>query len=419
MRRLGDLIQRPQYGLTASATKDPHGPRFLRITDIQESGVNWSNVPSCACDQKTFERVRLLPGDLVIARIGATTGKAHLIREHVNALFASYLIRLRGEEGLDSEFLYNFTNSSGYRQQIDAVKGGRLKQGVNIPLLESLEILLPPLPEQRAIAAVLRTVQGAKEACERVLAATRQLKQSLLYHLFTYGPVPFPQAAHVPLKETEMGRMPERWNIAMLGDFAHLAQYGLSLRGNPSGRYPILRMNNLQDGKVVIANIQGGLQYVELDDKIVTKFRLAAGDLLFNRTNSFELVGKTSLFEFPGDFVFASYIVRLQLDSKRLDPRFANYCLNMPATQARLKFLASRGVSQSNINATKLKGFEIPLPPLPEQREIVAQLSAVDAKLAAGESRRSALVALFQSLLHYLMTGHVRLAEFAGGHTAL
>jgi len=178
-------------------------------------------------------------------------------------------------------------------------------------------------------------------------------------------------------------------------------------------------MNNLQDGKVVIANIQGGLQYVELDDKTVTKFRLAAGDLLFNRTNSFELVGKTSLFELRGDFVFASYIVRLQLDSKRLDPRFANYCLNMPATQARLKFLASRGVSQSNINATKLKGFEIPLPPLPEQREIVAQLSAVDAKLAAEESRRSALVALFQSLLHYQMTGQVRLPEFAGGHTAL
>jgi len=55
MRRLGDMIERPQYGLTASATNDPHGPRFLRITDIQESGVNWSTVPSCACDQETFE----------------------------------------------------------------------------------------------------------------------------------------------------------------------------------------------------------------------------------------------------------------------------------------------------------------------------------------------------------------------------
>ena len=101
------------------------------------------------------------------------------------------------------------------------------------------------------------------------------------------------------------------------------------------------------------------------------------------------------------------------MDGKRLDARFANYCLNMPATQARLKFLASRGVSQSNINATKLKDFEVPVPPLREQREIAAQLSAVDAKLAAEESRRAGLTVLFQSLLHHLMTGRVHLPEFA------
>lgn len=279
-------------------------------------------------------------------------------------------------------------------------------------LLKERSILTPPLHEQQAIAAVVRTVQGAKEACEKVIAAARQLKQSLLHHLFTYGPVPFTQAAHVPIKETEIGPMPENWGVAKLGNFAHFAQYGLSLRGNPSGTYPILRMNNLQEGKVVVANIQGGLQYVELDDKTLTKFRLAPGDLLFNRTNSYELVGKTSMFELPGQFVFASYIVRLQLNSTRFDSRFANYCLNVPATQARLKRLASRGVSQSNINATKLKDFEVPVPPLSEQHEIAAQLTAVDAKLAAEEARRAALGALFQSLLHHLMTGKIRLPEF-------
>ena len=313
-----------------------------------------------------------------------------------------------------SDFLFYLCWSGNVMPKAQELVSGSTpsRQRVDTSSFLEIRVPIPPLPEQQAIAAVLRTVHGAKEACERVLATTRQLKQSLLHHLLTYGPVPLADAAHVPLKETKIGPLPEHWDIAKLGDFAQLAQYGLSLRGNPSGRYPILRMNNLQDGKIVIANIQGGLQYVELDDKTVLKFRLAAGDLLFNRTNSFELVGKTSLFELPGDFVFASYIVRLQLDSNRLDPRFANYCLNMPATQARLKFLASRGVSQSNINATKLKGFEVPLPPLPEQQEIAAQLSAVDAKLAAEESRRAALVALFQSLLHHLMTGRVRLPEF-------
>jgi hypothetical protein len=147
IRRLGELIARPQYGLTASAIDDPSGPRFLRITDIQESGVDWTTVPSCDCNKATFERLKLLPGDVVIARIGATTGKAHLVCNKVNAVFASYLIRLRTNDGLQPEFLHCFANSAAYWRQIDAVKGGRLKQGVNIPLLESLELVLPPVPE--------------------------------------------------------------------------------------------------------------------------------------------------------------------------------------------------------------------------------------------------------------------------------
>src|SRR5205823_3209566 len=131
-----------------------------------------------------------------------------------------------------------------------------------------IEVLLPPLAEQKAIALVLRTVQRAKEATEKVIAASRQLKQSLMKHLFTYGPVPFDQADKVELKKTEVGEIPKNWDIVTIAEIVTRTQYGISKRGEKNGKYPILRMSNLVDGQVATND----LQFVDLDDKEFTSF---------------------------------------------------------------------------------------------------------------------------------------------------
>ncbi len=350
-------------------------------------------------------------GDPILIWDGSNAGDVFM---GCTGVLASTMVRLvPNPNRLTPDFLFYFLKTQF--TLLNRRTTGSTIPHVNKTVFETLPLPLPPLAEQRAIAGVLRTVQAAREACERRLAATRQLKQSLLHHLFTYGPVPVHQADQVPLKQTELGPMPEHWEAAPVGKFAKLAQYGLSVRGSAIGEYPMLRMNNLQNGRVVIEDVQGGLQYVDLDAATFAKFRLLRDDVLFNRTNSFELVGKTALFDLDGDFVFASYLVRLRLDSTKLDPQFANYHLNKSSTQARLKFLASRGVSQSNINATKLKSFVVPVPPLSEQREIAAMLGAVDAQIAALEARRAALQALFTSLLEHLMTGRLRVPLECGG----
>jgi len=199
-------------------------------------------------------------------------------------------------------------------------------------------------------------------------------------------------------EEPALNPLPSGWSTAILGDHVQTAQYGLSLRGGQDGAYPILRMNNLQDGRLTTAN----LQYVDLGENELSKFRLRRNDLLFNRTNSIDLVGKTAVFDVPGTFVFASYLIRLTTDPETLDPSFAYYYLNYPATQVRLKQLASRGVSQSNINATKLKSLAIVLPPLSEQRAIAHVLRMVQLAKESTEKVIPAVKQLKKSLMAHL-----------------
>ena len=278
---------------------------------------------------------------------------------------------------------------------------------ISTSAVENFTLPLPPLSEQGAIAQILDLVHLAKEATEKTIAAARKLKASVMHHLFTYGLVPVDQADKVETTETEFGSMPRSWRVEELGTVIIETQYGLSQRGEASGKYRILRMNNLHGGRLVISDVQ----YVDLDESEFQKYRLNCGDLLFNRTNSFELVGKTSLFDIEGDFVFASYLIRVVPDPSHLEPAFFNYYMNYGSTQARLKSLAARAVSQSNINATKLRGLRIPVPPLDEQREIAAALKAIDRKLRTEEVRREAHTSLFSTLLDALMCGKLRAGD--------
>jgi type I restriction enzyme, S subunit len=288
----------------------------------------------------------------------------------------------------------------------------RTTHGVNHPRtswasLRQFELALPRLDEQRRIARVLWTIQRAIEAQDKVIAAARELKRSLMKHLFTYGPVSVAESSRVPLKETEIGPVPDHWEVLPLGRVLKALQYGLSLRGSSEGRIPILRMNNLQNGRVLAEN----LQHVDIGSDLLAKFQLSPGDVLFNRTNSMDLVGKTGLFDLNGQFVFASYLLRLVTDAHQLLPEVLTYYLNQTSAQRRLKGLATRGVSQSNISATRLRTFVLPRIPLGEQHQIAGELAASDMKIEAEEKRKAALQALFKSMLHHLMSGKIRIAE--------
>jgi type I restriction enzyme S subunit len=348
-------------------------------------------------------------GDVIFATVRPSLRRVAVVPPELDGQICStaFCVLRAKSDLLDPGFLFYATVFDPFVSRVSEHQRGSSYPAVSDGIVRSELIPVPPLAEQQAIAHVLRTVQRAREATEKVIAAARQLKQSLMRHLFTYGPVPVEQADQVPLKETEIGPIPEHWKVAPLGEYVKETQYGLSKRGENQGKYPILRMNNLGEGKLRLHD----LQYVDLDSDEFSKFALNQGDLLFNRTNSFELVGKTSLFNEAEPFVFASYLIRVTPDQARLHPGFLNFYMNLGATQTRLKQLAARAVSQSNINATKLRGLPILVPTISEQEEIASLLDGVETKLRTETVRVAALQALFTSLLHHLMTGKVRVNE--------
>lgn len=159
----------------------------------------------------------------------------------------------------------------------------------------------------------------------------------------------------------------------VIGTVLTEVQYGLSLAASAKGNYPIVGMKDIRDGRI---RIDESIR-VELDDETARRFLLQPGDVLLNRTNSKELVGKCAIYDDSAPAVFASYLVRLKFDEKKLLPAFANYFLNSEYGQSQLKVLSTRGVSQANINPTTFrKHFEIPFAKLDEQRRIVRVLDA-------------------------------------------
>lgn len=380
------------------------GVPIIRIQNLKDSGSPFNYFQG-----DVESKVPVRNGDLLFSWSGSKgtsfgphlwNGELAVLNQHI------FKVIINSNASIEKSFLYYALKHLTARIEEKAYGLAALVH-VRKGDLEATPVPLPPLAEQRAIAGVLRTVERAKRQTEQVLSAVRELKQSLMRHLFTYGPVPVHQTDQVELKETEAGSIPVDWEAVQIGNIVTQTQYGLSKRGERAGTYPILRMNNPDGGRITTND----LQFIELPADEFAKFRVNVGDVLFNRTNSYELVGKTAMFDLPGEYVFASYLIRAMPDTVRVCPAYLNYYLNVESTQARLKQLATRAVSQSNINATKLRGFTIPLPPRPVQDVIAETLAAVDTRIASEATNRDALDALFKTLLHKLMTGRLRVNQ--------
>jgi len=396
--------------------------RVLRGTDFHLVATGYfDGAPIRYIRESSLAARRLVPDDFLVELSGGSekqpTGRLLHVssqilgRSHHPVLYSNFVKRIRIDIAklepaffsLYWSFLYGLGKTRTYQKRTTGIWSFKLAD-----FLRSELTVLPPLYEQRAIVVVVRTVQRAKEACERVITATRAFKQSLLHHLFTYGPVPFDQVHRVPLKEVDTGLAPKRWDLTTLGALiADGPQNGVY---KPQSDYgdgtPIVRIDAFpnEGGIVTSAAKRVGLN---ADERAT--YSLRVGDLLINRVNSLSHLGKTALVgPMREQMVFESNMMRLSLDSSKVLPEFVFRFLCCPGPRDMLRSASKRAVAQSSVNQGDVRSLTVPLPLISEQRAIVASLAAMDLKLSAEEARSAALDRLFHSLLHNLMTGQVR-----------
>ncbi|MEP0826679.1 MAG: restriction endonuclease subunit S [Nitrososphaera sp.] len=398
---LGELFDIQQGKSVSPENRKGVSPHpFLRTANVLWGRLDLTKVDTMDFTNEEIEKLSLKSGDLLVCE-GGDVGRTALWRGEIEkCAFQNHIHRLRARSSeIVPEFYMHWMQAA--LVYLGLYRGERIRTTIpNLSKgrLSSFVVPKPKFHEQRKIAYILDLILEAIQNQRDLTKFCRELKRSFCNKLFTGG------IANSNGKDTEIGPVPEKWELCTMDQLLLLSQYGISEKGEAAGKYPIFRMNNIEDGRLQLDD----LQYVNIDAETFDKYRLAKGDVLFNRTNSIELVGKTAFFDLPGDYVFASYLLRLKMDESRVDPKFLSYYINWDATQARLKTLASRAVGQSNISATRLRTFQLPLPPYNEQREITKILELVDAKIDLAEKRLLHLEQLFKSVLLSLMLGHVR-----------
>ena len=393
-------------------TQEPNSVRVLTVTNIQKD-LDLSEELYLQGVSEKDKKEKAVSKDWCIAVSSngnrKRIGNAVFIKDDTDYLFASFLTAFKPKDNSEilPDYFFRWLSSHNVQERITSVSEGTTGLGnLDIRYLRNMDIDFPDKSEQSAIAAILSKVDEAIASVQASIAAAERLKKSLMQNLLTGRMKPDGTLR----KEDEFyvdekfGRVPLGWKVQKVAEIADYVQYGLNQASSENGKTPMLRMNNIVKGKMTNAP----LVYVELNDSLLQQYKLEKGDILFNRTNSLDLVGKVGVFELDGDYVFASYLIKVKV-SKDNNPYFVNYALNSYPIQCSLRSKATPAVSQANINSKSLRNTSIIIPTnKKEQDEIVLRINNVENEIINKQNKIAVLERLKKSLMQNLLTGRVR-----------
>lgn len=376
--KLNDLAYRKlEYGSGAAATEYDGSVRYIRISDIDENGkLNDTVVSPSVYDDK----YTLKDGDILFARTGATVGKTYRFKEtDGNFIFAGFLIRFSPNTSLVlPDYVYYFTKSPQYRQFVLRNMKVVAQPNINAKQYGDLEFYVHSLKEQGCIVDKLIKIERLIDLRKEQLELLDNLIKSRFVEMFG-----------------DQKSNPMKWDKGTIRDIVTEVKYGTSKPAVEGGKYKYLRMNNITfEGELNLSS----LKYIDIPENEYEKCVVRKGDVMFNRTNSKELVGKTCVFNQDEEMIIAGYIIRVRTNEKAL-PEYLSALLNSKYGKETLYGMCKAIVGQANINAQELQDIGILIPPVAFQQTFVAFKEQVDKlKVEVQNSLREAQL-LFDSLM--------------------
>lgn len=398
-QRIGD-VSVVSYGYTAKASFEETDSKFLRITDIQNDSVTWDKVPYCSINDSDFEKYKLVDGDIVFARTGATTGKSYLVRNPPNAVAASYLIRLRLTNcNILPEFVFRYFQTREYWETILLGISGSTQGGFNATKLSNLVIPIPPLSEQKRIVEILdEAFEGIDRAIgntQKNLANARELFDSYLNNIFD--------------------QKGEDWAEKKLQDLIDIS-HGYAFKGSdfkesddPTKPIVLTPGNYTETGKLYFTQ----KNTKRLMTNPPESYLFDIGDLtvvMTDLSSKMKILGKPAFIEHK-NILHNQRIGRIIFKNNLVSSRYLFYFLQTRMISDYIKATAT-GTMVRHTAPKRILSNKIYLPINPKQQsEIVGKLDQLLAKTqrleAIYQRKLEALQELKQSLLHKAFTGEL------------
>ena len=356
---LAEQLRGVSYGRSdASSTPRPGYLPVLRAGNIKEDGLTFDDLVFVPAE-RISEKQKIRRNDVVIA---ASSGSLDVVGKAARALddyeggFGAFCKVLRPGPDVDPAYFAHFFRTQQYRQRVSALAAGVNINNLRNEHLDEIQIPIPALREQRRLAEILDAAQTLRAKRRAALAHLDTLTQSIFLDMFG-----------------DPSTNPKEWPVRTIGDLLESASYGTSEKAEATGEFPVLRMNNItRTGEMDFAE----LKYMDLKEDQRERYLVRTGDVLFNRTNSAELVGKTAIYREANPMAYAGYLIRLRVNRK-YEPEYLAAFLNTVCSKRMLRSMCKSIIGMANINATELQALRIPVPPHPVQHEFAACITAV------------------------------------------